>query len=484
MLSCRNVFECLFLVCLCLENGFAGLSESLAQSEASAPSETPISKIAFGSCADQNKPCAIWGTIADYRPELMLMLGDNIYADLVDGRLQPATAARIAESYEQLAALPDFARLRAQTKFMGTWDDHDYGNNDAGVEWEHKDEATKLFHDFFGTRPESPRRQQRGVYDARLFGPPGKRLQVIMLDTRYFRSQLEKGAEPLPGFRARPYIAATDANATMLGEAQWKWLAEQLEVPADLRLIATSIQLLSNQHPFEKWGTMPNERDRMFELIRQKAASGVVFLSGDRHLGEISCDPKIVGYPLYDVTASGLNQANQGWRAPEPNLLQVASLHHGNHFGSIEIDWEQTIPTIKLQLRHEDGEIAVQSRLKLSLLKAKPLSLPRPAGVLSPSETLELEIGDETVVQFTVASARMISNSTRLLLNSEVDRQSEENLTVVVETSALAGLYAQANADTFLGKTVRVSGKITLYNLTKQVQVIDAVKLEIVTTDN
>ena len=483
MLICRNFFECLVLIWLCVGTGFAGLSQSLARSEESTPSETPISRIAFGSCADQNKPCPIWGKIADYHPDLMLMLGDNIYADLVDGQLKPATAARIAAGYEQLAALPDFARLRAQTTIMGTWDDHDYGNNDAGVEWEHKDEAAKMFHNFFATPSDSPRRQQRGIYDAKLFGPPGKRLQVIMLDTRYFRSQLEQGPEPLPGFRARPYIAATGANTTMLGEAQWKWLGEQLEVPADLRIIATSIQLLSNQHPFEKWGTMPNERDRMFELIRQKAASGVVFLSGDRHLGEISCEPKVVGYPLYDVTASGLNQANQGWRAPEPNLLQVASLHYGNHFGSIEIDWEQDIPTIKLQLRHEDGEIAVQSRLKLSLLKARPLLLARPEGVLSPSEALELEVGDETVVQFAVGSARMISNSTRMLLNSEVDRQSEENLTVVVELSALAETPQQANANNFLGKTVRAAGKVTLYNLTKQIQVTDAAKLEIVTAD-
>jgi alkaline phosphatase D len=30
----------------------------------------------------------------------------------------------------------------------------------------------------------------------------------------------------------------------MLGEEQWKWLEEQLQVPADIRIIASSIQML------------------------------------------------------------------------------------------------------------------------------------------------------------------------------------------------------------------------------------------------
>lgn len=439
--------------------------------------DQPIKKIAFGSCATQQRPCPIWSTIADYQADWLLLLGDNIYADIVEGRLKPATPERIQEAYDELARVPAFLRLRQQTPIFATWDDHDYGNNDAGVEWEHKDAAAKMFHDFFGTPSDSPLRKQRGIYDAKIIGPPGKRVQMIMLDTRYFRSELEKGTEPLPGFRGKPYVATSGENVTMLGDAQWKWLAEQLKQPAELRIIGSSIQVLSDDHPFEKWGNMPDERERLFELIQAQEASGVVIISGDRHLGEISVDNDAVGYPLYDITASGLNQANLGWRMPELNIRRHSSLPYGNHYGSIEIDWDAEDPVVSLQLRHEDGEIAVQSRVPLSKLTAGPAPKPRPAGVVSPLQALAMNEADALTVQFTVVAGRVIGDGERILLNSDSDFRGPKNFTVVVNRSALTGAYENANFESFKGKTIRVTGAISLYNSAKQLQVDDAAKL-------
>ena len=274
------------------------------------PKDVPLTKIAFGSCADQNKPCPIWGTIADAKPELLILLGDTIYADLEAGKLKPATPAKIVKAYGELAKLPDWQRLRKTTPMLAMWDDHDYGHNDAGGEWEHKVAAQKAFHDFFETPADSPRRTQKGVYHADIFGPVGKRVQVILLDTRYFRSLLKKADKPLPGTRIVPYIPIEDATATMLGDVQWKWLEEQLKKPAEVRLIGSGIQVVNDDHPFEKWGNLPKERRKLLDLIGSTNANGVVILSGDRHLGEISLDPKSVGYPLFDITASGFNQAS------------------------------------------------------------------------------------------------------------------------------------------------------------------------------
>jgi hypothetical protein len=59
------------------------------------------------------------------------------------------------------------------------------------------------------------------------------------------------------------------------------------------------------------WGNFPSERQRLFRLIRDTRANGVVLLSGDRHLAEMSRlpvdHPDGVGYPLFDVTSSSLN---------------------------------------------------------------------------------------------------------------------------------------------------------------------------------
>jgi len=205
----------------------------------------------------------------------------------------------------------------------------------------------------------------------------------------------------------------------------------------------------------------------------------VVVISGDRHLGEISLDTDAVGYPLYDVTASGLNQANQGWRAPEPNSRRHSSLAYGNHFGSIEIDWDADEPLVKLQLRHDDGEIAVQTRVPLRLLKAGPAPIARPEGVASALEALAMDAGDELTVQFSVAGARLLAGGQRMLLNSESDFRSPRNFTVVVNRPAFPA--ADAGVDRFLKKTIRATGKITVFNGAKQMQIDDAAGLEVVT---
>lgn len=440
----------------------------------------PLSKVAFGSCADQNHPCPVWKAIGGFEPQRLVLLGDNIYADLVDGKLKPATPERIAAAYRALKGNADFAVLQQRVPILATWDDHDYGNNDAGVEWEHKDAAAKLFHDFFGTPVNSPRRTQAGIYHAEIVGPPGKRVQFLLLDTRYFRTQLEKGDTPLPGFRAKPYIPADSPSASMLGEAQWKWLETQLKQPAEIRFLCSSIQVVSDEHPSEKWSTMPIERQRLYDLIRTTGANGVIVLSGDRHLGDISVDNDAIDYPLYDITASGLNQGNQGWRAVEPNRYRVAALPYGNHFGAIEIDWDASDPIIDLQLRHEDGRVAVSSRVPLSKLAGKGQQKPLPEGFRRPETCLTMEEGAEAATQFVVAGGRMLGNRSRLLLNSQSDYRNPKNLTVMLPGETLRDRWENADVKTFQGKTVRARGVIRSFNGVKQLEVSDPSSLELV----
>lgn len=443
----------------------------------------PVSRIAFGSCADQNKPCPIWDKLTEGKPELTLMLGDTIYADIEDGKLKKPDVAKIQKSYDELTKLDAWKKLRASSYMLATWDDHDYGLNDAGVEWEHKDEAQRIFHDFFGTPADSPRRKMKGVYHAETFGPEGKRVQVILLDTRYFRTAIKKEAKPLPGTTIRPYIPATEADASMLGADQWKWLEAELKKPAEVRILCSSIQLISDDHPFEKWANMPNERRKLYDLIRTTGANGVVVVSGDRHLGEISLDAKSVGYPLYDATSSGLNQASQNFRLPEDNRQRVSAMPWGNNYGTILIDWAAKDPLLSLQLRGEDGEVACQVKVPLSKLQAKARAtpaVPLPMGVISPAEALKKKVGDEIVVQFEVAAGRVVSGGKRILLNSEQDFRSKDNFTVVVNEKAMAGKFDKATFDTFKGKTIRATGKLSEFQNALQIQIDDATKLEIV----
>ena len=337
--------------------------------------DKPLSRIAFGSCAEQHRPQPIWDSVVAARPELFLFLGDNIYADTED---MEAFWAK----YQLLGAQPGYRKLKESCPILATWDDHDLGANDAGGEYPKKKEAQKLFLDFFGIPADSPRRRQEGVYHSQLFGPKGQRAQVILLDTRYFRSRLKTGfkpGEPGEGRRGR-YVPNDDPAATILGPQQWAWLEEQLKVPAEFRILCSSFQAVADEHGSEMWGNFPRERRRLLDLIRKTGAAGVVIISGDRHLAEISrlpADAAEIGYPLFDVTSSSLNTPSGNFTkagtrfANEINSYRVGLTYFDTNFGFIDIDWTQPDPVLRLQVRDEKGDVVLQQRLTRSQLRAR-----------------------------------------------------------------------------------------------------------------
>lgn len=333
--------------------------------QAKRDAQQTISRIAFGSCARQDQPQPIWEPINDSKPDLFLFIGDNIYGDTEDMVLMKS-------KYDQLAAIPGFAKLRRRVPILATWDDHDFGVNDGGANYAQRAASQKLLLDFFGEPANSPRRQREGVYDEKIYGPAGQRVQIILLDTRYHRSPL-KAAPRGTGEEGR-YTTDADPHKTMLGPAQWKWLEEQLRQPAELRIIASSIQVIAEDHGWEKWMNFAPERQRLFNLIRTTKATGVLFISGDRHLAELSMMDGGVGYPLYDLTASGMNNASKVWRRFEENRHRIATLNWGDNFGLITIDWQQADPLIALQVRDSAGDIRIQQKLPLSLLQLKTSS--------------------------------------------------------------------------------------------------------------
>lgn len=330
--------------------------------------EKPLARIVFGSCAHQDHDQPIWDTIVAAKPDLFLMIGDNIYGDSRDARVLKA-------KYEKLGARPGFKKLRATCPLLATWDDHDYGENDAGVEYPSKVASQKVFNDFFNVPEESPRRQREGIYDAQTFGPQGKRVQIILLDTRYFRSPLRSWGPKERPKGSGPYRPHEESNevVTVLGEAQWKWLGQQLRQPAEVRIIATSIQAIANENGWETWGNFPRDRQRLFDLISETKAGGVVFISGDRHLAEISridAEDSGASYALYDVTSSSLNRPGSGANDNEPNGYRLGKNYSPINFGEIAIDWEQKDAAITLSIHGGDGEVVREQKLSLRDLQA------------------------------------------------------------------------------------------------------------------
>lgn len=320
-----------------------------------------IECITFGSCSNQDEPQPLWDTIIGKDPDLFLFIGDNIYADTADMEV-------MRKKYEKLGAQPGYRQLLKTCPVVSTWDDHDYGENDAGVEYAKKEESKEIFLDFFDVSQDSPRRKRPGIYEAYIYGPLGRRVQVILLDTRYFKdtsgrkrntmSKAEKEKKNLVGW----YLPSDDPSATLLGKAQWSWLEEQLRKEADVRIIASSIQVIASEKGMESWGNYPQERDRLFELIAKTKANGVMFISGDVHFSEISMSDD-GPYPLHDFTSSGMTHANKSW-SKRINSYRIGEAYAGLNFGLIHIDWNQDDPVIRLQTITQNNKTAIQHIIK------------------------------------------------------------------------------------------------------------------------
>jgi alkaline phosphatase D len=327
----------------------------------------PLTRIAFGSCADEEKPQPIWDAVMAYRPELFLFLGDNVYGDVRNGRNVPDEdlLESLQESYLQASKLPGLMRLRTEIPSLATWDDHDYGKNDAGADFVGRREAQRLFLQFWHVPLSDPRHSRDGVYHAQTFGPDGQRVQVIMLDTRFFRSPLKPTEERNAPGRER-YVPDDDPAKTMLGADQWQWLADRLREPAELRLIVSSIQVVAEGHGWERWGNLPRERQRLYDLVRQTGANGVVFVSGDRHIGGLYNETNGTPYPLAEITSSGLNQVFAANREVGPN--RMGAVYGAANFGTADVDWWEGV--VALSLRNAAGEVVRRTSVRLADLRA------------------------------------------------------------------------------------------------------------------
>ena len=331
-----------------------------------------INRIAFGSCAKQWEPQPIWNAVAELNPDLFLFIGDAIYGDWNGDKPFTPTRESFEADWEKLAIIPGFAAVRKQTPFMATWDNHDYGSHNGGVDFVLKEMTKEVFLDFFGEPANSERRHTPGIYAAKILGPEGRRVQIILLDTRWFRSSFkkdERSAEQRNAIgKVGKYAPNTDSNATILGQGQWQWLEEQLKKPAELRLVVSSTQIIPDQKGMDEWGAFPRERQRLFDLVKSSRAEGVVLGSGNVHFSEVS---KIENgdYPLYEITASGMTHVNPVYAAAA-NKYRVAGPYVDHNVGLIEIDWDaRPSPHITFKSVGSEGKVGFEYPIQHSHLQ-------------------------------------------------------------------------------------------------------------------
>ena len=344
----------------------------------------PLERILFGSCGHQDKDMPILDSIIADDPDLFIFLGDNIYGDTEDMTV-------LADKYQKLGAKPRFKNLSETAEVIAIWDDHDYGENDAGAEYPKKQQSRQLMLDFWQEPADSVRRSQKdGIYTSYIFGDveqdaeendtkePGnnkqevkkQRVQVILPDLRWNRPAIQHVSTP--GYLLKrkprdmgPYSQHPDPNASMLGETQWQWLEEQLQQPAEIRIIGSSLQVLADFTGWEAWHNFPADIARLKRIIKKHKVNGVLLISGDTHWGEVSYVLDDMDYPLWEVTSSGLTEE---WKNVSPNKNRIGQFTHDVNYGAIEIDWELSDPLIRFGLHDINGDIVTQHSVRLSSL--------------------------------------------------------------------------------------------------------------------
>ena len=271
-------------------------------------------RLGLGSCNDQDIETPAWKSLEKENLDGFFFLGDNVYGDVPSGDLK-----RLIKAYDP------FKHSKPQwfdkIEIFTIWDDHDYGMNDGGGDYKYKDKSQKLFNDFWNIPQNDPRRYREGIYFSELRDINNLKVLIIGLDTRYFRSNLEK--------KNGAYLQNKSADATILGEQQWSWLQKQVEVEHDLLIIASSIQVLATEHRFEKWSNFPNEREKLLNLLN-RLDSNVLIISGDRHRSGVYQKDEI-----YEFTSSSLNVGI--FPESETDTLLKGKTYPENNYGIIDI---------------------------------------------------------------------------------------------------------------------------------------------------
>ena len=305
-------------------------------------SDVPI-KILFGSCLHQDKPQPIWQAMNQEQADLFVLLGDNVYGDTEDMQ-------ELKAKYAKQWATSGMQTMLANTPTIGIWDDHDFGENDAGAEYPQKEASRQIMLDYFKVPKDSPRRiRADGIYTSHILTQSNTTVQIILPDLRWNRSPLESVGK-LKYMLSKapndlgPYIPSKDESTTMLGETQWQWLEQQLQQPADVRVLATSLQFLPEFSGWESWANLPHERQRFLALLDKYKINNLVIVSGDTHWSELSQITRKNDKSLWEMTASGLTEE---WKNVSPNKHRVGESYAKANYGVIELSGKQLTMSIK-----------------------------------------------------------------------------------------------------------------------------------------
>jgi alkaline phosphatase D len=306
------------------------------------PAKTDISFL-VGSCAFPY-PFAFWGgkdkevifeAMAKQDKDFMLWMGDNVYYLFGEWKQKK----KMHKKNLTMRFKPKLRTFLESCPQYATWDDHDFGGNNEDGSYGGKYQSLEIFKDYW-VNPYYGTDSTLGVFchfshaDADFF----------MLDARFHAS-----------------------DSSMLGKGQTKWLKEKLAAStANFKFIISGTQILCDNPGGEDLGDFANSRAKLLRFLKEQEIKGVIFLSGDRHYGELLKLERTDTYPLYEMTSSPLTSlVNPGYtkinplRLPETLVLDL-------NFGKIHLLGKGENRRCRLELLDRTGELFWKQDILLS----------------------------------------------------------------------------------------------------------------------
>jgi alkaline phosphatase D len=223
-----------------------------------------------------------WHLLTNREPDLQLIIGDNVYANSTD-----YNHLWDSHTLERVNNRPFSTAIRSIPTYA-VWDDHDYGPNDSDGTAKGKEQSLRAFNEVFANPPRQGDDHTPGVFTSFSWGG----VDFFLLDGRYHRS---------------PDDAPDDDQKTMLGEAQFKWLIEQLQhSKAPFKVLVSGSSWAASQG--DGWRVYRAARDQLWKAIVKHHIDGVVYVSGDIHRCDLPLhNPEVRGaYRMPEIISSGL----------------------------------------------------------------------------------------------------------------------------------------------------------------------------------
>lgn len=240
----------------------------------------------FVSCANDSSE-SVWAEMMRQRVDRVFFMGDTPYVDRIDVRqLQPAR-----EQQRHFISTPNIARLIRSRPTAGSWDDHDFGRNNANgvfinVGGNRSANALQSFREYrahaqFGNGNE-------GIYYADQMGV----MDVFLLDPRYFSQKTPSPVNP--------------DHPSCFGPDQWDWIRQALkDSRATFKVLAMGqIWQRKKNSENDDMFTYYVERDALLDFVREEKISGVVTMGGDIHVSRYLLQPRRLGYDLHHFISS------------------------------------------------------------------------------------------------------------------------------------------------------------------------------------